>query len=160
MTWPKDTNEEKNAFYGDFRRGDWEGHNLVRMVPPFKMFYDGGEMRRGILVHKKIAPALEEIFREIWDKCEHDQAQVNATGASDFGGCFNPRRIVGSDRWSNHSWACAIDLSPSTNGFTFKEGTTTLSHIVLDAFKRQGFRWGGDYKGRKDPMHFEAVREI
>ncbi len=33
----------------------------------------------------------------------------------------------------------------------------TLSTLVIDAFKKQGFRWGGDYKGRKDPMHFEAV---
>jgi len=26
---------------------------------------------------------------------------------------------------------------------------TTLPGLVIDAFKRQGARWGGDYKGRK-----------
>ena len=26
-----------------------------------------------------------------------------------------------------------------------------------DAFKRQGARWGGDFKKRTDPMHFEFV---
>lgn len=95
-------------------------------------------------------------FNEIWEKCGHDQKAVDKSGASDFGGCFNIRKIRGSaNSWSNHSWACAIDLAPGTNGFNMK---ATLSNVVIDAFKRQGARWGGDYKGRKDPMHFEFVR--
>jgi hypothetical protein len=35
---------------------------------------------------------------------------------------------------------------------------TTLSRNVIDVFRAHGARWGGDYKGRKDPMHFEFVR--
>ena len=30
-----------------------------------------------------------------------------------------------------------------------------MPQCVIDAFKRQGALWGGDYKGRTDPMHFE-----
>jgi hypothetical protein len=30
---------------------------------------------------------------------------------------------------------------------------------VVAAFKRQGARWGGDYRGRKDPMHFEFCQD-
>ena len=108
----------------------------------------------GILVHKKIANALQAVFAEVADACDHDQKQIDKTGITDFGGCFNIRRIAGSNNWSNHSWACAIDLSPATNGFNMK---TTLSSVVINAFKRQGARWGGDYKGRKDPMHYEFV---
>jgi hypothetical protein len=29
---------------------------------------------------------------------------------------------------------------------------------VVVLFKQEGWRWGGDYHGRKDWMHFEAVR--
>lgn len=152
--WPKDTTTAKNAFYGDFNGKGWANEHLIRLKPPFMMYYDKQPMIKGILVHEKIAPALVVVFQEIWEKCGKDQKKVDKTGASEFGGCFNIRRIAGSNNWSNHSWACAIDLAPTTNGFNAK---TTLSAIVIDAFKRQGARWGGDYKGRKDPMHMEFV---
>jgi len=153
--WPKDTTAAKMAFYGDFRKADWQAKCLTRIAAPFQMYYDKHPIG-SILVNKACASAILAAFNEIFEKCGHDQKKVDATGASDFGGCFNIRRIAGSNNWSNHSWACAIDLSPSTNGFRTTK-TTTLSTVVIDAFKRQGARWGGDYKGRKDPMHFEFV---
>lgn len=151
--WPHDDTASKNAFYGDFHSKAWATLNLTRVTPPFQMFYDKHPIP-SILVHKKIALALELAFGEIWEQCNHEQSKVNMTGASDYGGCFNIRNIAGSNNWSNHSWAAAIDLSPGTNGFNMK---TTLSSIVINAFKRQGALWGGDYLGRKDPMHFEFV---
>jgi len=154
-TWPHDDTESKNAFYGDFHSPGWQDKNLVHLSTPFMMYYDKQPMVHGILVHRLIAPALVLAFNEIWDKCNHDVAQVAKVGASDWGGCFNIRRIAGSNSWSNHSWACAIDLSPATNGFNAGHGT--LASIVVDAFKRQGARWGGDYHGRTDPMHLEFV---
>ncbi len=152
--WPKDNTHDKNAFYGDFHSKGWQDTNLVHMFAPFHMYYEKQPLVHGILVHKKIVSALTAAFNEIWDKCAHDQAKVDKTGASDWGGCFNIRAIAGSNSYSNHSWACAIDLSPGTNGFNMK---STLSSVVVDAMKRQGAYWGGDYKGRKDPMHFEFV---
>lgn len=152
--WPKDLTESKNAFYGDFHSKGWQDLNLIHMMAPFPFFYEGEYMRHGIMVHRKIMPALSTIFEEVWNKCGRDPGKINDTGVSDFGGCFNIRKIAGSDNWSNHSWACALDLSPKTNGFNMKP---TIPNIVIDAFKRQGARWGGDYLGRKDPMHFEFV---
>lgn len=154
-TWPHDDTASKNAFYGDFHARAWASLNLVHISAPFQMYYDKKPMA-SILVHAKIASALKAAFEEIWEKCNHDQHAVDKTGASDYGGCFNIRNIAGSNSWSNHSWAAAIDLSPSTNGFRH-DSSTTLSNIVIDAFKRQGAFWGGDYHGRKDPMHFEFV---
>lgn len=151
--WPKDNTAAKNAFYGNFQAKNWANEYLERIKPPFQMYYKKKPIP-SILVNKKIAPAMMAAFNEIWELCGHDQKKVDATGASDYGGCYNPRRIAGSNNWSNHSWACAIDLSPGMNGFNMK---STISKIVIDAFKRQGAFWGGDYKGRKDPMHFEFV---
>ena len=154
--WPHDDTNAKNAYYGNFLDKGWSDVNLVHMFPPFTMYYEKQPLGHGLLVHKLIVNALQAAFGQIWDKCNHDQKQVDATGASDWGGCFNIRAIAGSNSYSNHSWACAVDISPSTNGFRY-DASTTLAHPVIDAFKRQGFRWGGDYHGRTDPMHFEAV---
>lgn len=152
-TWPHDYTASKNAFYGDFHAKAWGTLNLTRVTPPFQMYYDHKPIP-SVLCHMKISHALASVFEEIWEKCNREQSKVDATGASDYGGCFNIRNIAGSNNWSNHSWACAIDLSPRTNGFNMK---STLSSIVVDAFKRQGALWGGDYVHRKDPMHFEFV---
>jgi D-alanyl-D-alanine carboxypeptidase len=152
--WPKDNTAAKNAFYGNFQDKAWASLYLTRIHPPFVIYYAKKPMLAGVLLNKNCAGAMAAAFSEIWEKCGHDQKQVDKTGASDYAGCFNIRKIAGSDNWSNHSWAAAIDLSPDTNGFNMKG---TLSTIVIDAFKRQGARWGGDYKGRKDPMHFEFV---
>lgn len=153
--WPHDNTAAKNAFYGDFNSKAWASQFLTRIHPPFMMYYEKKPMPSGVLLNKNCAIAMMAAFNDIWEHCGHDQKQVDKAGASDYGGCFNIRRIAGSNNWSNHSWACAIDLSPGSNGFNMK---STLSSVVIDAFKRQGARWGGDYHGRKDPMHFEFVR--
>lgn len=152
--WPKDTTAAKNAFYGNFKLASFQAEHLTRIKPPFMMYYDKKPMKTGILVNKACAAAMMAAFTEIWDKCDHDEAKVAATGANDFGGCFNIRAIAGSSNYSNHSWACAIDLSPATNGFNMKG---TIGEVVVKAFKNQGALWGGDYVHRKDKMHFEFV---
>ena len=153
--WPHDDTASKNAFYGDFHSKGWQDKNLIHLNTPFTMYYEKQPMHHGLLIHTKIASALLAALNEIWDKCNHDPKQVALAGASDWGGCFNIRNIAGSNNWSNHSWACAIDLSPGTNGFHAGHGN--LGNVVIDALKRQGAYWGGDYHGRTDPMHFEFV---
>ena len=157
MIWPHDDTTSKNAFYGNFHSSGWQQIRLIRMMPPFMMFYDKQPMAHGILVHRLIVPALQAAFSEIWDKCGRDQDTVNKSGASDFGGCFNIRQISGSNNYSNHSWACAIDLWPERNGFNESNPGFTEDSVVVKAFKNQGALWGGNYSGRKDNMHFEFV---
>lgn len=152
--WPQDTTAAKNAFYGDFNSKVWASLWLTHVHAPYQMYYAKAPIS-GVLVNKACALAMVAAFNDIWEHCGHDQKLVDKTGASDYGGCFNIRRIAGSSNWSNHSWAAAIDFSPVGNGFNMKP---TLGSVVIDAFKRQGARWGGDFKGRKDPMHFEFVR--
>lgn len=156
--WPKDNMAAKIAYYGDPRGPHgaspaWESANLVRMIPPFQMHY-AGQAIKTITVHKKIAGAVMAAFNDIMEQCGHDQSKVDATGASDWGGCFNYRVIAGSSNLSNHSFGCAVDISPRTNGFNAGHGT--IGNMVVDAFKKQGALWGGDYH-RTDPMHFEFV---
>lgn len=150
--WPHDDPASLAAFYGDPNSGE-PGRQLVKVVAPFQMYYDGRPVA-GISFHKKAAPALKAALDEIWEHFGRDQIKVDNARISHFSGSYNPRKIRGSDtRWSNHAYGAAIDFDAEHNGFNTGHGT--MPQAVIDAFKRQGALWGGDYHGRTDPMHFE-----
>ncbi len=147
-TWPHDDTASKTKFFGK------PGSNLVPITPPFQMFYDGHPIK-SITCNRAVASSLLRVFTAILDACGHDQKKVDATGASTYGGCYNNRSIRGSSNISNHAFAAAIDIDPDHNPLGAKVGK--MSPVVIKAFKDEGWLWGGDYKGRKDWMHFEAV---
>lgn len=158
--WPKDDVASQIAFYGV--PGPDVERQLIPVVPPFQMFYDGKPIR-SIRFHKKAAPALSAALNEIWEHYGRDQKRIDALGISKYAGAYNPRPVRGyteqkdprKTRWSNHAFGAAIDLNAEENGFG--KGHGSIPQPVIDAFKRQGARWGGDYRGRTDPMHFEFV---
>lgn len=158
--WPHDDPASLAAFYGDPDRGE-PGARLVPVTPPFTMYYAGKPVPH-IKFHAKAAPALQAALNEIWDKCQRSQAKVDGLRLSVFSGAYNPRYVRGYEpgnpqgrtpRWSNHAYGAAIDFDADHNGFNTGHGT--MPQIAVDAFKRQGALWGGDYHGRTDPMHFE-----
>jgi peptidoglycan hydrolase-like protein with peptidoglycan-binding domain len=156
-TWPKDNQSARNAFYGDPGRGEIASQ-MVPVIPPFAMYYtdDTGKRKiKAIQFHKKAAPYLLAALNEIWDYCGHDQARIDACGASNYNGAYNHRMVRGSStKWSNHAYATAIDLDADNN----KLGTKgNMPAFIVDAFCRQGAMWGGWYKTRPDWMHFEFV---
>lgn len=152
-SWPKDTQAARNAFYGDPGKGEIAAQ-MVPVVPPFAMYYEGKRVK-AIQFHRKAAPALLAALNEIWDYCQHDQRRIDAAGVSKYAGAYNHRKVRGSDtKWSNHAYAAAIDLNAAENGLHQKGN---MPQFVIDAFCRQGAMWGGWYKGRLDPMHFEFV---
>ena len=148
MIWPHDDMASKIAFFGK------PGTNLIPITPPYQLYYDKHPVKT-ITVNKMIATALLSVFNEILDKCGHDQSKVDAIGASEYGGCYNYRPIRGSSNLSNHAFGAAIDIDPDHNSLGAKIGK--MPPLVITAFKNQGALWGGDYKGRKDWMHFEFV---
>jgi hypothetical protein len=68
---------------------------------------------------------------------------------------FGCRAIRGSYIPSNHSWGLALDINAPVNplGATHWE----IPNWVGALWNQYGFRWGGDYSGRKDAMHFEFM---
>lgn len=157
--FPKDTMEAKVKFYGDPRGSHgvnekWYGNNIVRVVPPFQMTYAGKPIK-SIAFHKRAAQELRNALDQIWMECQKSQATIDRLGLSEFGGSFNYRLIRGSSNLSNHSFGIAIDIMPTGNELGKTSGA--MPKFAIEAFKAQGFKWGGDYKGRKDWMHFEAV---
>ena len=80
---------------------------------------------------------------------------IDGGAADDWGYCY--RNVRGTtDKLSNHSSGTAIDLNatrhPLGKANTFTAEQQTAIRLLC---KKYGLRWGGDYKTRKDDMHFE-----
>ncbi len=84
-------------------------------------------------------------------------ANVEQLRQSDTGG-YNPRPIRGSETTSNHASGTAIDMRWNDHPLSAVNTFTDAQEQVIRAqLKRyEGVvRWGGDYRGRKDEMHWE-----
>ena len=150
--WPRDNPAELKAFYGDPAK-DEVARQLVDVVPPYQMFYEGKPIGR-IPFHRKAAEALKAALNEIWEHCGKEQALIERFGLHRYDGAYNKRLVRGSSsKWSNHAFGAAIDINADENPMGRSKGD--MPDFAVRAFKRQGARWGGDYSGRKDPMHFE-----
>lgn len=140
-----------------------------------------------LLCNKNIATDLVDIFKNLYKAHYRIERMIliDAYGADDERSmsannttCFNFRYVAGTQRLSNHSKGCAIDINPlynpyvrhSKNGvlhvspaaarpyadrskkFAYKIDTTDLCYRE---FIRHGFVWGGAWKRSKDYQHFE-----
>jgi hypothetical protein len=71
----------------------------------------------------------------------------------EYGGCYVPRFIAGTNTLSFHSFGTAVDLNVQDN----ERGTVgKMDRRVVAIFKQWGFAWGGDWH-YTDPMHFELA---
>jgi peptidoglycan LD-endopeptidase CwlK len=117
---------------------------------------------------------VEEIFREIEAARfpVHRVVPIARYGWNDDDSCrannssaFNFRMVAGTKVLSDHATGRAVDLNPFLNPY-FKPGhpvigsydpaapgTFTGEDVVVRAFKKRGWRWGGDWKHR-DYHHF------
>lgn len=154
------------AMYGDpgYTKLDpkWERQNMVLLKGLPGTWNDG---RGRIYCHRKIAPAIEELFR----RCEHYGILDELVQF----GCWNYRRMKSNRaRLSHHARGAAIDVNPDENrARKFARGAAPapwskrwteiwpngVSKKLVQAFKECGFRWGGDWHTFVDPMHFELV---
>lgn len=102
------------------------------------------------------------IFQYLLDRyqAEVESIDLYRQGSGDDWG-YTFRMVRGStSRLSNHSSATAVDVNATrhplgthpTANFTTKQ-INAIRRILNDLDGTIG--WGGDYSGRKDPMHFE-----
>ncbi len=102
---------------------------------------------------KAVAPLLVNFAKEFHESVEPiDQGQLD-----DWGYAFRMTR--GSDRvLSNHSSGSAIDLNairhPLGKPNTFNKDQCNIICLLITKY---GLAWGGNYKRRKDDMHFEIA---
>ena len=80
---------------------------------------------------------------------------IDEGGLDDWGYCF--RMVRGTtDKLSHHSSGTAIDLNATKHALG-KVGTFPAEKVpmIRALAKKYGLTWGGDYRNRKDEMHFE-----
>jgi len=108
----------------------------------------------------QVSSRVADVFREIIEWWDENIEPVETLGG------YNYREIrgyEGSGTISNHSSGTAIDInaskSPSgSNGWVHKPAFTSAQAAMITAKAATlGLRWGGDYRGRKDEMHFVVV---
>jgi len=155
-SWPHDDTQSLIAFYGDPRQPGFT-RNLVLVVPPWPMTYEGRPIR-GVQIHRRCAESLKAVFDAIAAAVGYDWSKL-PPAATCFDGSYNFRPVRGSSRLSCHAFGAAIDLDAAHNPMNTAGSLGTMSPVVIEAFKRQGWYWGGDFSVRKDPMHFQAAQE-
>lgn len=154
-TWP--LQRDCDTFYGNPRGAGgkpsaaWESSNLVLVKCPWVLRYDGKPVK-GLRVHKKCAESLQRVLNAIWDRLDHNQAEIDRIGMSIYGGGYNFRLMRGGSKLSMHSWGCALDFDPARNGMG--DTTPNMDKRVVEEFEREGWEWGGHWK---DGMHFQAA---
>ena len=102
---------------------------------------------------EKVAPLLINFAKEFNELIE----PLEGGALDDWGYCY--RMVRGTtDKLSNHSSGTALDLNASRH-ILGKIGTFEASKVpMISALaKKYGLTWGGDYKNRKDEMHFEIA---
>ena len=101
---------------------------------------------------EKVAPLLVTFAAEFHAHIE----PIDEGALDDWGYCF--RNVRGAtDKLSNHSSGTAIDLNATKHPLGHAGTFTPMQTVMIQALcKKYGLRWGGDYKNRKDEMHFEV----
>jgi hypothetical protein len=149
--WPKEADAPE--FYGHSDgSAKWEAENLVVFDAPYTLYMDGTPVKK-IRCHKKVADSLKRLLSKI-QALYDSQEKRRAAGVDQYDGCYNYRPVRGSSRLSMHAYGAAIDLDSAHNPLGATHGRMPADVVAL--FKAEGWRWGGDYEGRKDFMHFEA----
>lgn len=130
----------------------FEAKHIVRIYPPRALIYAGHRVSR-VTCHAQVAPFLRAALAEI------DQAG-KWHAIEQYGGGFEPRLIRGGTDWSIHTLGLAWDFDPERNPLGAEPeacyfGSNPDGRWVVDCFNAWGFFWGGRFKGRPDPMHFQ-----
>src|SRR5262245_52505022 len=99
-----------------------------------------------------VATVLIYVMAEFHKRVE----PINRGQLDDWG--YANRPIRGSTATSNHASATAVDINATKHPLgvvgTFTPKQVDVIHAILSEVDNV-VRWGGDYTGRKDEMHFE-----
>lgn len=71
---------------------------------------------------------------------------------------FNCRNIAGTNTKSAHAFGLALDINPQENPFQNTLKTNIPRPEFVQWFKDEGWGWGGNWNGKKDPMHFSKFK--
>lgn len=167
-----------------FREGCPVGLDDLRLVEITYVNYGGQILPGEVIVHRDHADGVAQVFEELFDARfpmqsvdlidvhgGSDQASMQANNTSGF----NCREVAYSPGvWSNHAFGTAIDINPRVNPFVRGDfvdpesgrefvdrtagdpGLIRDGDVVVEAFAKIGWGWGGHWTSSKDYQHFSA----
>jgi len=101
-----------------------------------------------VYCNKHIVAPLEKALRNLI-------AVGLASELKTWDGVYHIRPQRGATVQSTHSWGLAVDVNAAENALG---ATPKLSKEFVKCFIDAGFLWGGNFKNRKDGMHFELAK--
>lgn len=130
--------------FGDCDDPDFEEENIVPFKLPYPLQYDGKQVTKS-RCHRLAVENFQGALQRIMD-------QGLKKYVLNYGGIYVKRNMRGRPYPSTHSWGIAIDIEPQKFPLGSKE---KMIPSVVEIFHDFGFVYGGDFRSRKDPMHFQ-----
>lgn len=153
---------ECDSFYGNPRGHDgnanevWEHDNLAYVTPPYQLWMGTIKIKR-VKIHKKCAASLTRVMAEIWEKCGKDYEKIKELNYHVFSGAYNYRLKRGGSSLSMHAYGAAIDFDAPNNMMADHTPGFHRDSIIVKAFEREGWVWGGNWANSIDGMHFQMA---
>jgi hypothetical protein len=135
---------EMRQVFGNENTQNFEAQFIKIFDLPYPLLYAGQEVAHA-RCHYLIIENFQQAFQQIMEKGLMDEVK-------NYGGIYQVRAKRGQKKLSTHAWGIAIDLEPEKYPLSSKG---RFPDEVVQAFKDSGFFYGGDFKSRLDPMHFQ-----
>lgn len=113
---------------------------------------NGNKTTMMLVVHKKLANDIQNIFDEIADT--GFKILANETGA------YNWRMNTSGTARSQHSYGTCIDINWNKNPYYSNPNNPCpiseymINPTIVNIFAKYGWSWGGNWSSAKDYMHF------
>jgi hypothetical protein len=133
---------------------------------------------------RDVVGVFERLYEEQWPirkmrLVDDYQGDDDLSMAADNTSAYNCRRVASGTRWSEHAYGRAIDINPVENPYVdgssvapdrgrrfasidrsadavAPRGAIRHDDVVVSAFARIGWGWGGDWTSSRDYQHFSA----
>jgi hypothetical protein len=152
--------------------------NKLDIVGVYYYAFDNKLHKGQIVIRKELSKDIKEIFMKIKDShfpinkvvpiIKYNWSDI-ASMEDNNSSAFNYRNVKSTKLISSHAKGIAIDINPLLNpqikhgrvtppAIVYdpsKPGTLTAHSIVVRAFIKRGWQWGGLWQTTKDYQHFE-----
>jgi len=157
--WPSETSVDR--VFGPHGTPDGRTPPLVHVDCPWtlRIAWNGNQTTSRIAIHERCAESLSRILQRA--HAHYGTAQIQRLRLDQYGGSYNPRKMRGSDRWSMHAWAIAIDWDPDRNRLPWNHREALMARPEYEAWWRFWEEEGWVSLGRWrnfDWMHVQAAK--
>jgi peptidoglycan hydrolase-like protein with peptidoglycan-binding domain len=160
--WPSQaSNATLEAFYGPHGLPSGFAPPLKQVRCPWQLTisWDTTKKTNTISCHAKVADSVSRVLEAVHS--HYGEAEIKRLRLNIYDGCYNPRKMRGSDRWSTHAWGIALDFDPDNNQLRWGSNRATFARPEyrpwFEAWEREG--WVSLGRSRNyDWMHVQAAK--